>query len=171
MSLTRDGIASTAFWAGLVFLVLTIVGYLLLRYSIEHNRGTPIPGDPGPFFLPTLCLIAVGITGAVMIIHSVAKTLLASGPIVRPTQWDAIARSQVLTIGFIITLCLIPTAMVAFGTFYVVAVFSAFWIYAFLVASHKHSLRNLVEALVLGTATAIFINIVFVRILTLPLPA
>jgi uncharacterized membrane protein YvlD (DUF360 family) len=76
-----------------------------------------------------------------------------------------------MTIGFIITLCLIPTAMVALGTFYVVAGFSTFWIYAFLVASQGHSVRNIIEAVGLGIATAIFINVVFVRILTLRLPA
>lgn len=171
MSQTFDGVSHKSFWAGLLFIALAVVGYLLLRYSIAHDQGTPIPGDPGPFFLPRLCLTAVGATGAVLTVLG-ASRMAASARRVSPfAQLDKMARDQIMTIGFIITLCLIPTAMVALGTFYVVAGFSTFWIYAFLVASQGHSVRNIIEAVGLGIATAIFINVVFVRILTLPLPA
>lgn len=166
-----DGSATKTLWAGLLFVCLTLIGFLLLRYSIVHNAGTPIPGDPGPFFLPTICLVAIGATGVFLIGHCAVMSVSKFRTPIRFATFDVEPRTLGLTLGFVLTLCLIPTAMMALGTFYVVTAFATLWIYVFLVAGHGHSLRNGIEAVGLGFATAIFINIVFVRILALPLPA
>ncbi len=165
-----NGSAHKTLLVGLLFLTVAAIGYLMLRYSIAHMSGTPIPGDPGPFFLPSICLTVVGVAGATLFGLGIWRLIQTKESLMPPIQFGDAARDMGLTVGFVAALLLMPTAIVAFGTFRVVAVFSIFWIYAFLAAGHGHSIRNLVEAVLLGFGTALFINIVFLWLLKLPLP-
>ncbi|MEN9059778.1 MULTISPECIES: tripartite tricarboxylate transporter TctB family protein [Alphaproteobacteria] len=162
--------ARKTFAAGLLFLFMAGAGWLLLRHSIALFSGNQMPGDPGPFFLSQLCLIILATVGFVLLVIGAwswardAQRHRHTGAIV------AMLREWSLSAGFVLTLLTMPAAMRLLGTPAAVALFSIFWIYVLLVSISGHSWRNLIEAAAFGTATAAFIHLFFVRLLTLPLP-
>ncbi|BBU54386.1 hypothetical protein KU6B_06510 [Mameliella alba] len=162
--------ARKTFAAGLFFLLLAGAGWLLLRHSITLFSGNQMPGDPGPFFLSQLCLTILAGAGLLLLVIGSwswareARQHRHTGAIVNTVrEWS-------LSAGFVLTLLVMPAAMRLLGTPAAVALFSIGWIYILLVSISGHSWRNLIEAAAFGMATAAFIHLFFVRLLTLPLP-
>jgi len=166
-----DGFARKTLAVGLFFLLLAGIGWLVLRQSRNMYSGMSMPGDPGPFFLIGLCLWVLLIAGGLLFVLGLLG-FRDQGETFTPTyRLVEIARAWALSITFVVTLLLMPSAMRALGTTFAVALFSMVWIYVLLTAVRGHALRHVVEALLFGAGAALFVNLIFVRLLTLPLPA
>ncbi len=155
---------------GIFFLLLAVASWLLLRHSITLFSGNQMPGDPGPFFLSQLCLAILAVAGVVLIAIGVWCVAHEERRHKHTSQLVSAAREWSLSIGFALTLLSMPVMMRLLGTPAAVALFSVTWIYILLVSISGHSWRNLIEAVLFGAATAGFIHLFFVRLLTLPLP-
>lgn len=169
-----EGSARKTLAAGMLFLLLAGLGWLMLRHSQGLYATAPMRGDPGPFFLITLCLGVIGAAGALL--AALGLWALARAPAPRPATAGlaatarARALSGALSGAFVASLIAMPSAMQALGTTPAVALFATGWIYALLAALRGHSLRHAAEALAFGLATAAVIDLMFLRLLTLPLP-
>lgn len=166
-----DGSARKTFAVGLLFLFLAGSGYLLLRDSQAMYSNTPMRGDPGPFFLSSLCLGCLALAGGILSLMGLLG-LRDQGASLLPThQFIEGVRSWGLPIGFVASLLAMPRAIEGLGTMLAVVLFSSIWIYVLLSALRGHAVRHAVEALIFGAGAALFIQLIFVRLLTLPLPA
>lgn len=171
MSPPIDGSARKTLAVGLFFLLLAGVGRLVLEHSRNMYSGMSMPGDPGPFFLLGVCLAIPGVAGAVLLVLGL-WACHRQGVTFTPTyRLVETARAWAMSIAFVVTLLLMPVVMRAMGTSPAVALFSFVWIYVLLVVVRGRSPRHLVEALLFGAGVALFVELVFVRLLTLPLPA
>lgn len=156
--------------AGVLFLGIATVGWLVLNHSIDLFSGNRIPGDPGPFFLGHLCLGIIAIAGAILLALAGWAAATTERVFIPTPFLIEIARDWALPAGFVASLIMMPTAMRAMGTPIAVAVFSIGWIYILLAMISGHSRSNGIEALLFGGATAGFVYLFFLRLLTLPLP-
>jgi hypothetical protein len=170
MSPPIDGSARKTLAVGLFFLLLAGIGWLMLQQSRNMYSGMPMPGDPGPFFLIGLCLMVLVIAGGLLFVLGLWG-FRDQGESFTPTyRLVETARAWALSIAFVISLLVMPTGMRALGTTFAVALFSMVWIYVLLTTVRGHALRHVIEALLFGAGAALFVNLIFVRLLTLPLP-
>ncbi|WP_171060527.1 tripartite tricarboxylate transporter TctB family protein [Poseidonocella sp. HB161398] len=162
-----DGSTRKTFAAAAFFLVLCVLGLAILRDSRLAWQGMKMPGDPGPFFLIRLCLWATGIAGAGLLVLGV----LTRRPAPQPTgEMVAAARSWILSGLLVLSLLAMPWLMQAIGTPQAVALFAAPWILLLGTISRGWHPRLLIPAAGFGLASAVFVHLVFIRLLALPLP-
>jgi len=166
-----EGSAPKSIAVGLFFLILTVAGWLALRHSEAGFRGSVLPGDPGPFYLARLCLSVLGIAGVVILILGVSGAVGSRSGFMPTFGLLEAAKRWIASLGFVVSLMLMPAAMDWIGTTYAVAAFSILWTYLLIAATRGHSLRGALEAAVFGVATAALVHLIFVRLLLLPLPA
>lgn len=166
-----DGSARKTFAVGLLFLCLAGTGYLLLRDSQAMYFNTPMRGDPGPYFLASLCLGGLALAGGILSLIGVLGVRAQNISLMPLNLLVEGLRSWVLPIAFIASLLAMPSAIEGLGTMLAVALFSSIWIYVLLSTLRGHAVRHAIEALVFGVGAALFIHLIFVRLLTLPLPA
>lgn len=164
-----DGSARKTLAVGLFFLLLAGGGWLMLQHSRASYMGAPMRGDPGPFFLIGLSLLVLLCAGGVLLGLGLwggrgTTDAAALHPLAAAKSWG-------LPLAFLVSLLLMPAAMRALGTSPAVALFSVGWICALLAARSGPALRHLGVALLLGGGAALFVDLVFLRLLTLPLPA
>jgi hypothetical protein len=164
-----EGSAPKTIAAGVLLLALSAVGWLVLQHSISIFSGNQIRGDPGPFFLSNLCLSVIAIAGACLLALGVGGAVGARGQ-GGPVDRAAALRAWGLPLGFVATLACMPLAMDTVGTIPSVAVFTCVWVYILLVNLGGHSWLHAVEAVLFGAGTAGVVQVLFVRLLTLPLP-
>lgn len=166
-----DGSARKTLAVGLFFLMLSGTGWRVLQHSQGMYSGNPMPGDPGPFFLISLCLWMLLVAGGLLFVWGLWG-FREHGVTFTPTyRLVETARTWALSIAFVVSLLLMPTAMRSLGTTFAVALFSVVWIYVLLTVVRDHALRHVIEAFLFGAGVALFVNLIFVRLLTLPLPA
>lgn len=166
-----DGSARKTLAVGLFFLLLAGIGWLVLQQSQNMYSGMSMRGDPGPFFLIGLCLWILLAAGGLLVVLGIWGFRVESENFTPTYRLVETARAWALSIAFVASLLLMPTAMRALGTTYAVALFSIVWIYVLLTAVRGHAPRHVIEALLFGAGAALFVNMIFVRLLTLPLPA
>lgn len=166
-----EGSAAKSIAVGLLFLLLTAGGLLALQHSEAGFGGSVLPGDPGPFYLARICLALIGIAGIVVLLLGVVGAISARSAATPTYRLVDAARRWAASLGFVVSLIVMPSAMEWIGTTSAVAAFSILWTYLLIVATRGHSLRGAVEAAIFGVATAALIDLVFVRLLLLPLPA
>ena len=165
-----DGSPGKTLAAGICFLLIAGAGRLLLGHSMALFSGNLIPGDPGPFYLGFLCLSVIAIAGGALSAIGIWAVVRGQGRFVTTPDFLSMVREWTLAGAFVASLVAMPAAMDSVGTTLAVGVFSTAWIYVLLVTLHGHALRHAVEALVFGAGTAAIVMVLFMRLLTLPLP-
>lgn len=159
-----------SFLSGLLFLLLASVGWLVMQNSLAAYQGSPIRGDPGPFFLIELCISSLAILGVVLVVHGIIK-LHQSGENFFPASLIIqLGKRWSIPAAFVVSLLLMPILMKWIGTIYSVALFAIVWIYSLISLVEGWSLKPLFKALAYAIAVAFFIELIFVRLLILPLP-
>ncbi|MBE3639591.1 tripartite tricarboxylate transporter TctB family protein [Mangrovicoccus algicola] len=160
-----DGSTRKTLAAGLVFLLLCLVGLAMLGASRAAWQGSSMPGDPGPFFLIRLCLWATGAAGAgLLILAAVTRGQDRGAP--RVEGPGALALPGLL----VLSLLAMPVLMKLLGSAPAVAVFATLWIGLLAGLGHGWQPRRLITAPLFGVGAGIFVQLVFVRLLSLPLP-
>jgi len=175
MTQAIDGSTTRTFAAGALFVLLSGLGLLALWHSESRHLGMTTPGDPGPFFLIRLCLWAIGIAGVIIVVLAVLRRE-RTAPGTRPGTALILTlrrRGQAwgLAGALVVSLVLMPAAMSGLGTTVAVAIFSTLWIAILLYLRDGARPRVALSALGFGLGSAVFIHIVFVRLLSLPLPS
>ncbi|WP_172330139.1 tripartite tricarboxylate transporter TctB family protein [Mangrovicoccus sp. HB161399] len=160
---TRKTLAAAAF-----FLALCAAGLAMLRHSRLAWQGMSMPGDPGPFFLIRLCLWAVGLAGAALLVLG----LLTRRPAPRKPTGELLAagRSWLLSALLAVSLVAMPALMDMLGTAPAVAIFATAWIALLIGLRDGWGPRLALPALGFGIGAAVFVHLVFIRLLSLPLP-
>jgi hypothetical protein len=166
---TPDGGADTLAIA-VTFLVVATVAALLLRDSMSDYVGMSMRGDPGPFFLPQLCIAIIGIAGLVLLPRALWLRARRGARFTPTHRLVETARAWALSAGMTLSLLAMPSAMAWLGTSAAVAIFAIAWIFVLLWAAHGLRGRNAVEALAYGGMTALAVEAIFIRLLHLPLP-
>lgn len=166
-----DGSPGKTIAAGLFFLLLAGVGWMLLQHSVGLFSGNQIPGDPGPFFLGRLCISAIAIAGGVLLAIGLFYAVTTPQHFVTSHAFLTLLREWSLAAAFVGSLVLMPTGMEVLGTTPAVGIFATLWVYILLATLNGHSWRHLAEAILFGSASAGFVHLFFIRLLTLPLPS
>ncbi|RJE79664.1 tripartite tricarboxylate transporter TctB family protein [Paracoccus sp. JM45] len=149
---------------GLLFLVVAASGGTMLRHSRFNWLGTPIPGDPGPFFLISICLSITGLTGTIMLGLAVRRNKAS----LRCPVFSMATTG--LPAAYVIALIVMPIAMRSLGTTLATSIFAMIWITVLMYRQGTSIPRIAISASGFGIGAALFIQLVFVRLLTLPLP-
>jgi len=166
-----DGSPGKTIGVGLFFLLLSAVAWGLLQHSIGLFSGNQIPGDPGPFFLGFLCATVIAIAGGLLLVIGVFCALTTPRAFVTTHAFLTMLREWSLAAGFVGSLILMPAGMEILGTTLAVGLFATVWVYILLATLNGHSLRHMAEAILFGAASATFVHLFFIRLLTLPLPS
>ncbi|MBQ2262985.1 MAG: tripartite tricarboxylate transporter TctB family protein [Loktanella sp.] len=156
--------------SGVLFLTLSAVGWAALRQSENTYTGTPMPGDPGAFFLAHLCIGIVAVAAVVLTARGVWQCVMTGQRLMSPRYMVSASRDWALALGFVVSLLAMPEGMRWLGTPYAVAAFAIFWVFVLLTAVRGWSWRHLPEAALFGTGAALTVHLVFIRLLNLPLP-
>ena len=166
-----DGSRRTTLAGGGFFVLLAGLGAIVLRQSEAGYAGMAMPGDPGPFFLTRLCLWLIGLSGIALITAGLmARSVPGAAPVAARKRSET-GKAWLLTAAFTVSLTAMPLAMRTFGTAEAVAIFSIPWIAVLLGLRDGAHSRLLPAALSFGLGAAAFVHVVFVRLLTLPLPS
>lgn len=161
-----DGSRTRSLATAALFLGLAVFAFWATRQSEAAWMGMPIPGDPGPYFLIRLCLWVVGVAGVVIGLLTLLSREEAPARADGPTGLRGLIPGAAL----ILSLIAMPTAMTQLGTLSAVAIFATGWIFALSALRFGPTLRIAATALAFGLGAAGFVELVFVRLLTLPLP-
>lgn len=153
-----------------IFLAIGGAGWLMLGASRREFTNFVMRGDPGPFFLADLCLAAIGLAGVILAARGGAQYLQSRAEGIRLT-WSV--RDWLIWLVpalFVASLLVLPWAMRALGSTLALSLFAVAWMAALLRQSGAARRRVVLMPLAGGLATAGFVDLVFVRLLNLPLP-
>ncbi|QUS36736.1 tripartite tricarboxylate transporter TctB family protein [Falsirhodobacter algicola] len=154
-------LARAAFFAG-----IAIVGLAMLEHGRASYAGTIMRGDPGPFFLGRLCLIAIGLYGVGLGI--VALTGRRGG---RGKSAPASRSGLMLAGAMVLTLMVLPGLMQGVGTTWAVAIFAMPWLGVLLARSGVPHRRAAMGAVLFALLIAVTVRTVFIHALNIPLPS
>lgn len=145
---------------GLLLLAFALVGGAALQSSRAAFTNFVMPADPGPFALPALCLLAVGATGIGLLIAGL-RAPRDPAPATGKTR-------SLMPLLFLASVVAMPVLMAHLGTAPAVALFTFGWM--MVIAGGPLAGRLLRSALV-GLGTGLAVYVIFIRLLTLPLPS
>jgi len=174
-----------SFAVGTLFLGIALAGWFMLEQSRRGFSGFVMSGDLGPFFLAELCLSAIALTGLAMLVQGGYYLARARhNPARAPRNFRAYL-PWLMPVLFAASMVLLPMAMRTIGTIPALGGFSMLWIFVlFQQAALRKPIssqpgpeksasslrRSVLMALAGGAGVAAFVQIVFVRLLNLPLP-
>jgi hypothetical protein len=153
-----------------LFLTVAGSGWLMLQDSRSRSSVHLVRGDPGPFFLAELCLAVICAGGlALLVAGGIGFLRRPHNPIA--TTWSAHDALRLLVPGlFVVTLLVLPLAMRTAGTPLALGLFALLWIFVLMFLSGARGAGLALGPLLGALGTGGFIQIVFIRLLSLPLP-
>lgn len=160
---------SRIFTIGVLLATIAVTAWLILQDSKAAFTSFVMPGDPGPFFLADISILAIGLAGVILVIQAIVLHR-------RPwTEGDAGKAGKrimrcLLPAAFVLTLWGLPAGMAALGTVPAFALFSFGWITALQFRSRRRLIPSLVTAALGAVAVSLFLQLVFIRLLATPLP-
>ena len=158
------------FLSGVLFLLFASVGWLVMQHSLSAYEGSPMRGDPGPFFLIKLCMSSLALLGIALALQGTITLRQSQEKFFPSSQVVQTAKDWFLPAAFVACLLLMPVMMKAMGTIFAVALFAIVWIYSLIASIQGHSIIHLIKAIAFGLGVAFFVELIFVRLLILPLP-
>lgn len=150
---------------GFIFLTISAGGFAMLQASRQNASGMAMPTDPGPFALPAICLTAIGVTGIVLLLLGFLHR--ETPPHNQPVRMRIDYLRPVL---FLISLMLLPWLFDLIGTTSAIVVFSFIWMAGLNATTTSSITRRLLTAAIFAALAGMLVEVIFIRILALPLP-